>query len=894
MEFQRGQLTAVAIIIALISQGMGGFLLNQKDVSVTNTNFDYITDVYGAFHGTGQDIPIDFSPRENITGYYPTDPILEPSKYKIPQIQYNAASIPNNYPYTNQQRHYESYTVEIHSNKTDDQNVDVRDSYTVKVTNKGTGAVNTYSWQSDNDLTKYSGLHDPISIILTDASRIYINGVEHESPRVISIQELISRVNQFSGMDCALQYTGEGTYPCFVGKLENHYNDKEWGVHWYEYSFDERSNMATANTSTSSFMIHNETFKLSDGWLVFGSRSQHDITIDLTTSQPDISNMYIDPNAGVSPSSQGGSVVEIQEVPHYTNSLNIHMKFVRDTSQILNSWSTTFNVKYSVEALDENGNLKTYYLLELWVKRGGWHTPYPDITYWDHECRVYSLNQDGSRIAEVQYYSGSYGNPQYDINISISGNICRFESPDGNNDLIIQGMPAEHKIEKTDVQIYNFDEDSCWGIIDIKSNEYPNDFNYNLQVHGAQTQSYTMWFTREEPYTVQFENYTTYWHNGYANSTIGMIVSSGLTKFNLKLRDPANPAESNDWWVYGNPDLQSIYVNTIAGNMMVVGYVKADGTLDTDNRIMIGAVSHIYLELVCDQYNQLHLYQSPIFDFTNFMNYTLITPIDVTAAIQPLISGQNIIAKSISELSYHNGGHWEHHEEGEGDEDDWDEWIAEYMPRQLVIKTVILLDAGGMYIQDGELDLKTQFPQYTISEFIVNAVVHPGDSMSLIFGEHTADNPVKIKTDGVDKWIYQAPGQDKSQIYDWWDLKVFYIQSSEGLYVNGQYFQGNHVYIQQGKWGTYDDWGQMDDGNLTIRMDGVWAFSTQYYNGSTSTTHGIEFEEPGTWHWSKDEFMVVFTGVLVLSQAILFYTKGYSLLDLLVFGGQIGLIWAIF
>lgn len=880
MEFQRGQLTAVAIIIALMQQGMGGFLLNQKDVSVTNTNFDYITDVYGAFHGSGQDIPVDFNPRENITGYYSYDPILEPSKYRSPQIQYNASNVPNNYPYTNQQRHYENYTVEITSHHpTTDWNR--HDNYTVKITNVADPAKPvTVEWESKNDLTKYSGLDDHSPLLETYASRIFIEGTEHEHPHVINIQEILDHVSIIEAKDCTFTVRNGGTYPCFVGNLDVH-DEGELGVRWKTYTYDERSNRALANSSTSNFVIHNRIFSLNQGWLVFGNQGDRTITIDLTTSEPDITNMYIDPNAGVSPSSQGGSAVESHEVPYYTKSLNIHMNFKRDEGQIINDWSTIFNVKYSVDALDESGNLKTYYLLELWVKRGGWHTPYPDITYWDHECRVYSLNQDGIRIQEVQYYHGSAGNPQYDINVSVSGNICRFESPDGNNDLTIQGIPQEHRIEKTNIQIYDFSEDSCWGHIEVTSNEYPSDFKYGFDVHGNQTRNYNMWFTREEPITIQFENYTTYWYNGYNNSTVGMVISSGLTRFNIKIH---NPDVTSDYWIYDDVNKQSIYVNTIAGNMMVVGYVKADGTLDETNRIMIGAVNHVYLEIVCDQNKNIHLYQSPIYDFTNFTNYTLITPIDVTAAIQPMLDQENVKSKSISEIGYYNGGHWE----GEGDNK---RWVAEYMPRQLVVKTIILLDAGGLYIQDGELDLKTQFPQYTISEFIVNAVVHPGDSMSLISGGNTL---VTIGNDGVDKWIYHQPGKTQTQTYDWWDLKVFYVQSAEGLYVNGQYFDGNHVYIQQGKWGSYDDWGQLDDGNLTIRMDGVWAFSTQYYNGSTSTTHGIEFADPGTWHWSKDEFMVVFTGVLLLAQAILYYTKGYSLLDLLVFGGQIGIIWTIF
>lgn len=82
-----------------------------------------------------------------------------------------------------------------------------------------------------------------------------------------------------------------------------------------------------------------------------------------------------------------------------------------------------------------------------------------------------------------------------------------------------------------------------------------------------------------------------------------------------------------------------------------------------------------------------------------------------------------------------------------------------------------------------------------------------------------------------------------------------------------------------------EDVGELTDDDFTIKMDGVWAFSTQYYNGETSTTTTIEFDDPGTWHWSKEEFMVVFLGVLALASAIMYFRFGFNALDLIVFGG---------
>lgn len=94
------------------------------------------------------------------------------------------------------------------------------------------------------------------------------------------------------------------------------------------------------------------------------------------------------------------------------------------------------------------------------------------------------------------------------------------------------------------------------------------------------------------------------------------------------------------------------------------------------------------------------------------------------------------------------------------------ETIYPAYPRQLVTKTVILLDGGGLYVQDGELSLNAQFPNDVLSEFVINSVVHPGDSLSLVSG---GQSKAILTTDGVDKWNYNG------KLYDWWDVEIYYV-----------------------------------------------------------------------------------------------------------------------
>lgn len=169
-------------------------------------------------------------------------------------------------------------------------------------------------------------------------------------------------------------------------------------------------------------------------------------------------------------------------------------------------------------------------------------------------------------------------------------------------------------------------------------------------------------------------------------------------------------------------------------------------------------------------------------------------------------------------------------------------------PRQLVTHTVILLDGGGLYKENAKLSLNQSFPNDALTELVINAVVHPGDSMSLITHKEIEGETVEVvmadlKNDGVDKWIY------KDQYYDWWNLQIFYVSNHIGdVDIDGHHYGGgmylgdgtklepNHVYLHIGKYGLYEDLGEMgiadERSDLTVKMNGIWAFSTQYYLGT--------------------------------------------------------------
>lgn len=164
-----------------------------------------------------------------------------------------------------------------------------------------------------------------------------------------------------------------------------------------------------------------------------------------------------------------------------------------------------------------------------------------------------------------------------------------------------------------------------------------------------------------------------------------------------------------------------------------------------------------------------------------------------------------------------------------------------FQPRHLVTRTLVFLSEGGLYKQDGVLNVSELFPGDNISELVISSVVRPGQALEL----YTAvpDSPgqyvmiYQLKTDGVSKWVYNGKS------YDWYDVKFFYVsnhvpgteidgkQYGPGMYLNGTRLDPNSVYVQFGKYGNVEKIMGLTDGVLAYKMTGVWAFTTQYSVG---------------------------------------------------------------
>lgn len=65
----KGLYGAMLIALGIFVSIMGGYLLNAETVTVCETDWEYVTDIGGAFRGSGADMEVQYDPKENVTGW---------------------------------------------------------------------------------------------------------------------------------------------------------------------------------------------------------------------------------------------------------------------------------------------------------------------------------------------------------------------------------------------------------------------------------------------------------------------------------------------------------------------------------------------------------------------------------------------------------------------------------------------------------------------------------------------------------------------------------------------------------------------------------------------------------------------------------------------------------
>lgn len=69
----KGMFGAMLIGLAIFVAILGGYLLNAEKVTTCETEWEYVTDVSGAFQGDKSDLDVPYNPPANVTGWSAID-----------------------------------------------------------------------------------------------------------------------------------------------------------------------------------------------------------------------------------------------------------------------------------------------------------------------------------------------------------------------------------------------------------------------------------------------------------------------------------------------------------------------------------------------------------------------------------------------------------------------------------------------------------------------------------------------------------------------------------------------------------------------------------------------------------------------------------------------------
>lgn len=216
--------------------------------------------------------------------------------------------------------------------------------------------------------------------------------------------------------------------------------------------------------------------------------------------------------------------------------------------------------------------------------------------------------------------------------------------------------------------------------------------------------------------------------------------------------------------------------------------------------------------------------------------------------------------------------------------------------RMSVVSTTIRLAEGGLYLQDGRLDLQSAFPGTDAASIMIGSTAAVGDSITFTSGGASVTLPVDADKLQV---IIGNEGYDLNGIaFRWYSsagpsASVAGVTYAPAIYDRGKVLESGVIWAET-KRGDYiqvmeapSDW--------EITLDGVWAPAVFFYTGANEASESTQISDftAGIFRWDKDTTLIFMMGAAVAGGLIgtyWGYTKGA---DWLVIFGAVGVCWLI-
>ena len=848
MQFAKGQIGAIIIIIAIVGTVFGGFMLNVNNVYGCTTNYKYITDVAGAFSGTSADMEVDYNPLANVTGYSVYDPIQGGGALDLVHgINYISTKASES----------SGYWIQTITGDATEYNVTLFSE---------TNSTSAQMYYGDKTATiqqvEYAGhfYESTLPMVMSQYSNLEVAGRTVVGINLISVYDYLTALKQ-CGVDVGniskLNFTtGSSTdgYPGFMGHVS--YRDelhpgiipvKDYiftaGTYSSYIIIHPNIDPATGELSQTTCDINGETLGAGDVYIAWGIR---DIikTLDLNgSSGGEITNDYIDPSQGVQPVTE-----------HVTRTAMVQ----EDVYGTKYSWGAQFNftnmniaegtIDYTY--YDETGAEHT----ETWAR---WTVTKParNPDVWDVQVIIFpgTILLGTIDVSSVEYKGGIVLEPGFSVDLS-TGEWSSFGimTSEGSDDtwlgpyceLIPSGKtyisPPKGAVAKMTSTLptsqkghgsYPLQDATC-SIDGQARSTSSNDQTFTVETHMM------IYHTK----TVTYDTDVSYWYNGYDVASATLIVPKTLF-------DGSSPL---------GKDVFRIFWNTADR-----GYLYSDVTIELKsdgwyvNGIQIGNWPAVSVKIYRDLAGSPYLGVVPVMTFNNFMDYKTMDISEIPIGLS-VVDGDGNTVDDYTLTSFKMLK--------------WD--CNQATHRHEVVDTVLFLPSGGLYTQDGVFNQAQSFPGDLMVKLRIMSAVHVGEGMTIT---NSAGESVYIPTDHISKWISPVDGKTTC---DFADLSVFYLDknipsvSIDGkTYTGGMYYTNSdgasvkldpgYLYYQFGTKGDIVRVGTSESTNdWSVTLNGVWAMSTSYSTGENVAEAHMEWNGlGGVWGWTSIDTVLMFSGI---------------------------------
>ena len=906
---QAGQAGVIVLILAIITSTAGGFIANTTQSTACATDFTYITDVAGAFTGQNGNIEIEHDPVQNITGYSVYSPDSEDYKNSTASgITYSVSTTPNGYWIQERTGDPDTKTLTISHNRSQNNS------------NPGTVTYNFGSGTSPtSSISGQWGLNNA-----EIRTVIFVDGTTHTRVAGVTVYDLVKAYMTWAGLSSIdtnsirIYFNSDvDEYPGFVTDQSFNLWDAGGAGSYYglnnEVRYSNILNDIVVNPSNGSVRINNVSYAWNKVYAVWGDSNVTQAAMTMILGGAVTTN-YINPLDGVKPISM--TIDDPTQQGDEANAIHIGGSF-------------------TVPALSERSFITTFSYRDV---ASGTYTKLWDIV--------------------IQHFSNGFYDVIHNTTTLYSGNT--------NSDIIVSwdwdsGNPSVTKVwmgsgtMPSNAKSVNVDNIPSNGIYQIKAtfDSFGTDISNisttitNLSVtpndSTTSTGGSTIEFVTTYNLPAEVTYTTTYWSNGVENTKLSMLIQRPsadtdnimFAQYRLTddtyLTEPFRIAYKNNQWQFYDESNNPVELGNWPAMMLTIS---------------ISSGQHYYI-------------LTPVSSFTDFQTYTLVNReyTYTSSTVGPIL---NPSYEALVYIQFTN--------------------TDQLYPYHEIMNTTVLLDDGGLYLNNAWFSPGLSFPTDQIVQFRIMGSPHAGQSVTITTsttqpydesfgldgsyeyetqnlilgylpgGESVTDTSIpgitiqtavfggtphlylsgQATVDGTYyvqaiKYNYpdpdtpytlqfivrgaENPALDSSVTYDvnglgngliingksylFNEIGLYYVDASTptvviagesyegGLYINGQFLDKGHLYLQAGRNGTFTDLGESNN-QWTIQLNGIWAVSTAYYTGENQATSVIVWDEPGKWHWDANLTIICFLAVTIIGLVVMARLYELSIWDWII------------